>query len=75
MSKTEFFQQLESLTPAELDVLAVRVEELRHSAPIKELTDSERAILDERINRFKADGNSGEEWSIVRERVLSKFEK
>ena len=73
MSKAEFFQQLESLTPAALDVLAVRVEELRHRASGAELTDNERALLNERMKRFEADRNSGEEWSVVRERVLSKF--
>jgi hypothetical protein len=75
MSKAEFFQQLESLTPAELDIVATRVEELRHRAVGANLTDRERTVLEERMNRFKSDGNSGEEWSVVRERVVSKLKK
>ena len=75
MSKAEFLQQLESLTPAELDIVATRVEELRHRAVGADLTGRERAVLEERIKRFKSDGNSGEEWSVVRERVVSKFKK
>lgn len=75
MSKAELFQQLEALTPAELDVVATRVEELRHRAVGANLTDHERSVLEERMNRFKSDGNSGEEWSAVRERVVSKYKK
>jgi hypothetical protein len=75
MSKAEFFQQLESLTPAELDAVATRVEELRQRAVGASLTDHERNVLEKRMNRYKSDGYSGEEWSVVRERVVSKFNK
>lgn len=75
MSKAEFFQQLESLTPAELDAVATRVEELRHRTVGSNLTDHERDVLEQRMSRYRSDGNSGEEWSVVRERVVSKFKK
>jgi hypothetical protein len=74
MSKAEFLQQLETLTQDELEQIAIRVEELRRAGG-KELTPTERALLEERMKRFQSDSNSGEEWSVVRERVLSKFRK
>jgi hypothetical protein len=74
MSKAEFLQHLETLTQDELEQIAIRVEELRRAGG-NELTPTERALLEERMKRFQSDGNSGEEWSVVRERVLSKFRK
>jgi hypothetical protein len=75
MSKAEFFHQLESLTPDELNKVAVRVEELRQRLEVDDVSETEKAILDERIARAKVNPGRNEEWPIVRERVLGKLQK
>jgi hypothetical protein len=76
MSKAEFFQQLETLSPDELDQVAIRIDELRHRAGSEiDLTPTEQAILEKRIKRFEADGNAGEDWPTVRDRVLARIKK
>ena len=75
MSKAEFFHQLESLTPDELNKVAIRVEELRERLEVDDMSETEKAILDERIARAKASPGQNEDWSIVRERVTGKFKK
>jgi len=74
MSKAELFQQLEALSENELTEVALKVEALLQQNEEKSpITATERRILAERIARFRADGNSGEDWSVVRHRVLARY--
>jgi hypothetical protein len=73
MSKAEFFHQLETLTAEELNKVAVRVEELRERYALDDISEGEKAILDERIARSKTKRGGNENWAVVRERVLVKM--
>jgi hypothetical protein len=73
MSKAELFQQLETLTPDELNQVAVRIEELRELHEVDDVTDEERRILDERIARAKTNPQPREDWAVVRDRVMKKL--
>lgn len=74
MSKAEFFQQLELLTQDELAEVASRIEELRQRAAGDDITETERRILDERIARASQNPGQAEEWFVVRDQVMNRFQ-
>ena len=76
MSKAELYKQLDPFTVDELRNVVLHVEEVLNSREDQDqLTPAEQAIIEQRMQRFERDGNSGEDWDVVRERVLGRFKK
>lgn len=75
MSKAELFQQLETLSPSDLDEVMERITILRFAQEHDELTPYEREILEERISQFEKDGDKGEPYEVVRTRLRAALKK
>jgi hypothetical protein len=75
MSKAEIVQQLETLSPQELDEVAQRIDELRFRDDFEELSAEHRIILEERMADYRSDPTQGEDLHVVANRILRDLKK
>jgi putative addiction module component (TIGR02574 family) len=56
-----------------LELIETLWESLRHDPDSIPVTDAQKKILDERLDRIDAGDNSGSPWSEVRDRILKRL--
>jgi hypothetical protein len=71
MSRTEFYQQLETMSPKELKKVAIRVDELLSGEPEVDFSEEEWEIIRERIAEYRKDPSRAEDGHVVAARIIA----
>src|SRR5439155_7823995 len=77
MSKTEILQELPRLTPEERQEVRLRIAELDLEDWLDEgvLTDTEKALIEERFREMEANPQTSIPWEEAKARLLAAFKR
>jgi len=77
MSKTEILQELPKLTPEERQEVRLRLSELDREDWLDEgvLTDTEKALIEERFRDMEANPQTSIPWEEAKARLLAAFKR
>ena len=77
MSKTEILQELPKLTPEERQEVRLRLSELDREDWLDEgvLTDTEKALIEERFPEMEANPQASIPWEEAKARLLAAFKR
>ena len=78
MSKADILLQLPKLTSEERDEIRLKLVEIDHTSWLEvddPLTSAERAILEERLLRYRNDPEPGSSWEEVEGRIRARLKK
>jgi hypothetical protein len=77
MSKTEILRELPKLTPEERQDVRLRLAELDEDDWLDKggLTDTEKALIEERFHDLDANPQTSLPWSEVKTRLLAPFKR
>jgi putative addiction module component (TIGR02574 family) len=75
MSAAEIVVQLPKLTPEERRAVRRRLDELEGNQWLDdgELTETEKQLLQERLEAYEADPNAGSPWAETKARILARL--